>query len=340
MKHRLRRGMRRKLLEKVDRRTKFSAVTFFSEVSSEESARKLIWQMKLGSEGFSCSCGSKEYWDLKSQPEVKECSGCGKQHRLRAKTIFQNSKLPLLTWLRALHFVMQDKRGISALQLQRLLGLSSYQTAWSMLLRIRRGLGKRDEQYQLKGRVELDGAFFINDPEKLKKQHLTGNKKDAVLVAIEQKAWVDSKGRPKTRAGFAKVYVTQSTKETKKDADEFVSQAIKSGSTIATDGKLRKFKNQTTDSKVVSGDTKLVEAHLPWVHKFISNSKRWILGTHHGRIQNKYLKYYLAEYTFRFNRRHDPNSLFSRALAACCEAPGLTLPCISSKHSGQPRLVC
>jgi hypothetical protein len=285
--------------------------------------------MKLGHKGFACSCGSVSCWNLKTQPEIKECSSCGKQHRLRAGTIFENSKLPLLVWLRALHFVMQDKRGVSALQLKRLLGLSSYQTAWSMLLRIRRALGMRDEKYQLSGRVELDGAYFINDPQKLKKKHLVGNKKDAVLVAIEQKRWVDERGRIKTRAGFAKVFITQSTKESKLEADTFVRQSIKPRSTVISDARFRNFDNQNTDSKAISGNKELIESHLPWVHKFISNSKRWILGTHHGRIQPKYLRYYLAEYTFRFNRRHDPNSLFSRALAACCEAPALPLPVLS-----------
>lgn len=321
--------MRRKLLEKVDRRTKFSAVSFFAEISSEEAARELIWKMKLGEGGFKCSCGSNKCWNLKSKPEIKECASCGKQHRLRTETIFENSKLPLLVWLRALHFVMQDKRGISALQLQRLLGMRSYQTVWAMLLRIRRALGMRDETYQLKGQVELDGAYFINNTKKLKQQHYAGNKKDAVLVAVEQKRWVDEKGRPKSRAGFAKVLVTQSTKETKQEANAFVNQSVAPKSTILSDGKFKSFKNQTTVSKAVSGNKELVQSHLPWVHKFISNSKRWILGTHHGRIQNKYLKYYLAEYTFRFNRRHDPNSLFSRALAACCEAKSLSLPVLS-----------
>jgi hypothetical protein len=320
--------MRRKLLNKVDRRTAFSAVSFFAEVSSEESARALIWKMKLKDQGFKCSCGSSKYWALKCEAEVKECCVCGKQHRLRAGTMFEHSKLSLLLWCRAIYFVMQDKRGISALQLKRLLGLSSYQTAWSMLLRIRRALGLRDEQYQLKGSVELDGAYFINDPQKLKQKHYSGNKKNVVLVAVEQKRWVDERGKVKMRAGFAKVRVTQNTRE-KHEAIPFVGRNIRPGSRLVTDGKFAAgFAAYPTDAKSVSGNAELVASHLPWVHKFISNSKRWILGTHHGRIGPKYLQYYLAEYTFRFNRRHDPNSLFSRALAACTEAQPLKLPAL------------
>jgi len=321
----LRGDMRTKTLEKVDRRTKFSAVRFFDEINSEASARQFAWKMKLGEAGFACVCGESRYWQHEARAEIKQCSGCGKQHRLRAGTIFENSKIPILTWLRAIHFVMLDKRGISALQLQRHLSLGSYQTAWSMLLRIRRSLGLRDDQYQLSGKIEFDGAYFVNDPERLAQKHFSGNKKGAVLIAVEQKEWVDAKGNKKSKAGFAKVLITQSTKETKKEAEKFISKAIKPDSTIVTDGRFKDIRNYQTNSKAVSGNPQAVQEHLPWVHNFISNSKRWLMGTHHGRSSSKYLQHYLAEYTFRFNRRHDPDSLFSRALAACCEAKPLTL---------------
>lgn len=318
-----------KAFKKVDRFLKIQAHEFFIKVKTESEAREFVWEMKFGRDGYKCSrCESKEYWELECRPEIRECQLCSHQERLRVGTCFENSKKGLLVWMRALYFVMQDKRGISALQLQRMLGLNSYQTAWSMLLRIRRSIGLRDERYQLSGAVEFDGAYFLNDREKLKERHYSGNKKDAVLIAVEQKTWVDEKGRTKSKAGFAKIHITQSTKETKDEADKFVTQSIKPRSKILTDGKFKRFPNMTTVSKTISGDNAAVKEHLPWVHKFISNSKRWILGTHHGRIEPKYLKYYLAEYTFRFNRRHDPNSLFSRALAACCEAKPLTLPAL------------
>jgi hypothetical protein len=319
-----------KAFGKVDRYLKIQAHEFFSRVTSEKQAREFMWEMKFGKEGYKCSeCESKDYWSLECRPEIRECRSCGHQERLRVGTCFENSKKGLLVWMRALYFVTQDKRGISALQLQRQLGLRSYQTAWSMLLRIRRSLGVRDERYQLSGTVEFDGAYFLNDRQKLRDHYYSGNKKDAVLIAVEQKKWVDEKGREKSKAGFAKIYITQSTKETKEDAQKFVTQSIRPRSKIVTDGKFKNFQNVTTNSKAVSGDNAAVKEHLPWVHKFISNSKRWMMGTHHGRIDPKYLKYYLAEYTFRFNRRHDPNALFSRAMAACCEAKSITLPALT-----------
>ncbi len=81
-------------------------------------------------------------------------------NRLRAGTIFEHSKTDLLKWLRAIYFVMQGKRGVSALELQRHLGMKSYGTVWSMLHKIREALRQRDEDYKLKGQIELDGAVF------------------------------------------------------------------------------------------------------------------------------------------------------------------------------------
>ncbi len=139
-----------------------------------------------------------------------------------------------------------------------------------------------------------------------------------MLVAIETKDWVDSKGRPKSRAGFAKVMVGD---ETKKNAQAFVSNAIVEGSMVNTDGSpsLINLTGVDVDYRVVGTDKEILDHWLPWVHKFIGNAKVWLLGTHHG-VESKYLAQYLAEYTFRFNRRHDPNSLFSRALFACVVA--------------------
>ncbi|MCP3678987.1 MAG: transposase, partial [Gammaproteobacteria bacterium] len=68
----------------------------------------------------------------------------------------------------------------------------------------------------------------------------------------------------------------------------------------------------------------ILDDWLPWVHKFISNAKSWILGTHHG-VDAKYLAQYLSEYTYRFNSRHDPDSLLFRALGACVHATPKTL---------------
>jgi len=81
--------------------------------------------------------------------------------RVRAGTIFDSSKTSLLVWVKAIFHVMQGKRGISATELQRHLGLKSYGRVWCMLQKIRSALQQRDEDCQVgDGVVELDGATF------------------------------------------------------------------------------------------------------------------------------------------------------------------------------------
>lgn len=293
---------------------KMKAVRLYREINSEEKAREWIWDIKFGGKPFHCpACHGGGYYQHKKNPEVRECKLCHREVRLRAGTIFQKSKTPLLVWLRAIYFVTKGKRGISALELQKELEIKSYPTAWTMLHKIREAMRQRDEVYKLKNIIELDGASFG--------RRETGNQTE-VLVAIETKDWVDEKGRPKSRAGFAKVMVAP---ETKKAAQEFVNQAIQNDSMVNTDGSpsLIDLKNVDVDFQVTGNDKAILDHWLPWVHKFIGNAKTWILGTHHG-VDSKYLALYLAEYIYRFNRRHDPDSLFHRALTACVLAQPMT----------------
>lgn len=289
-------------------RMKFSRI--LRELDSEEKARAWVWLAKFQGKEFVCpKCSAESYYQHRKSPEVRECKICHFEVRLRANTIFQNSKTPMLNWLKAICFVTQGKRGVSALELQSELEMKAYGTVWTMLLKIREALRQRDEGYKLNNIIELDGATFG--------RRQTGNQID-VLVAIESKDWIDEKGRPKSRAGFAKVLIAN---ETKQEAQAFVDKSIKYGSFVNTDGSpsFRDLKNVDADYQVVAGHKPTLDHWLPWVHKFISNAKSWIVGTHHG-VGAKYLGQYLAEYTFRFNRRHDPDSLFFRALGACVNA--------------------
>ena len=212
----------------------------------------------------------------------------------------------MLTWCRAIYFVMTSKRGVSALELQRHLGMKSYGTTWAILHKIRRALQSRDEGYKLKDVIELDGTGFGNSA--------TGNQR-RVMVAIETKEWKDDKGKTKQRAGFAKVVVADETKE---NAEAFLEKNVHPKTMVNSDAGSA-FKHITkfdVDYREMDSKQHRIDKWLPWVHRFISNAKTWILGTHHG-VEAKYLELYLAEYTYRFNRRHDPNGLFHRALNAC-----------------------
>lgn len=281
-----------------------------NELDSEEKARLWIWLAKFDGKEFSCpKCNSENFYQHKKNPEIRECKNCHFYVRLRSKTIFQYSKISLLIWLKAICLMTQGKRGISALELQSELEMKSYGTTWNMLHKIREALRQRDETYKINNIIELDGGVFG-------KRH-TGNQAE-VLVAVETKEWVDKNGNKKSKAGFAKVVVAS---ETKQEAQNFVDGNVAPNATIHSDNSpsFANLENIDIAHKTVGTDKELLDSWLPWVHKFISNAKSWILGTHHG-VEAKYLGPYLSEYTFRFNRRHDPDSMFFRALGACVRA--------------------
>ena len=193
--------------------------------------------------------------------------------------------------------------------------MSSYGTTWTIFHKIRRALRQRDENYKLKDTIELDGASF--GKRKTKNQA-------KVLVAIETKDWVDEKGRAKSKAGLAKIEVVP---ESSVATQKFVNEAIEKDSLVNTDGAsaLKGVKNVDVDYQVVGAEKEVLDRWLPWVHKFVSNAKAWALGTHHF-MDKKYWAQYLGEYTYRFNRRHDPNGFFHRALTACALARPVTIP--------------
>ena len=307
-------------------------VEFFGLVDTEEEARGLFWRAKFDGKDFVCPrCCHEAYYGFQTRPEVRRCRQCGKEVRVRAGTMLEHSKKPLLVWARAMFLMMQDKRGVSALHVQRQLGLKSYGTVWGMLHKIRRALSQRDDSYTLQGQVELDGASFGREAPQRKGRRPSVPDKNKpvteVLLAVETKQWVDDKGRKKERAGFAKVAVAR---ETTIFSQKFVDDALTPGTMVNADGAAAfvGLKGFDVEQQVMAGSPERLDRWLPWVHRFISNAKDWMMGTHHG-IKAKYLPGYLAEHSYRFNRRHDPDGLFHRALTACALASPVRL-CVLS----------
>jgi len=290
--------------------TKLTTPEFFARLNTEKRARDWLWRAKFGGRAFECPrCTHHRYWELKTRPEIRKCRLCDRQVRLRAGTILEHTKLPVLLMVRAIFLVTQDKRGVSALQLKRQLRMRSYDTAWRLLHRIREAMRQRDARYRLSGVVELDGANLGSQ-----KDH--GTKK--VLVAVESKDWVDERGRPKQRAGFAKVQVSR---ESKIRAQDFVDTHVEPGSLVNTDASnaFGDLRGVDADQRVMKALPSALDSWLPWVQRWLENAKAWLRGTFHG-VGRRHFERYLCEYTYRFNRRHDLAGLFHRALTACATA--------------------
>jgi transposase-like protein len=190
-------------------------------------------------------------------------------------------------------YVTNQKVGVSALGLQRVLGLGSYQTAWTWLHNLRRAM-VRPGRDRLAGEVEVDETY-VGGVEPGKRGRSRGSK---ALVVIA--AQVDGEG-------IGRIRMRQIADASSDSLLPFVQEAIEPGSTVITDGwegyeGLRDL-GYKHKARVISGSGKTASALLPRVHRAASLLKRWLLGTHQGAVSREHLDYYLDEFTFRFNRR-------------------------------------
>jgi transposase-like protein len=220
------------------------------------------------------------------------CQQCEHNQSVTAGTIFHGTKKPLTAWFKALWWFATRKSGVNAVNLQDLLGLGSYSTAWKWLQKLR-SCTILPARKKLSGNIEADELYLGG--EQSGKRGRGADHKCAVAIAVERK------GR---KLGRLRMQVIARC-----SADELIPFAVSnvaSGSTVTTDG----WKGYSAledkgfiHKKVVQSKTEDKDSVLPGVHLVTSLVKRLILGTFQGRFDRKYLQRYLDEYVFRFNRR-------------------------------------
>jgi transposase-like protein len=196
-------------------------------------------------------------------------------------------------WFQAMWWVTSQKTGASAAGLQGVLGLGSYETAWTWLHKLRRAM-VRPGRDRLQKVVEVDETY-VGGPEE---GRIGRGAQDKSLVVIA----VEKDGR---RIGRARMRVIGDF--TANELCGFVGDVVEPGSTVRTDG-LNSYQalpqsgfvhDRIVQKKRVESASEL----LPGVHLVASLLKRWLLGTHQGRVSREHLGYYLDEFTFCFNRR-------------------------------------
>ena len=261
---------------------------FRTDEACRDYIRRLRWPA-----GFICPlCGwSGEPW--KTARGLLRCQGCQGQTSLTAGTIFEGTRKPLRTWFMAMWFVTSQKNGVSALGLQRVLGMGSYETAWTWLHKLRRAM-VRPGRDCLCGTVEVDETY-IGGPEKGKSGRETETKA-IVAVAAEENG-----------KGIGRIRLRRVEDVSADSLLPFVQGAVSPGATIHTDGwsgyaglAAAGYQHQVS---VISAGPDPAHEVMPRVHTVAALLKRWLLGTHQGGIQRQHLDYYLDEFTFRFNRR-------------------------------------
>jgi len=268
---------------------------FPDEAACVERLRKLRWP-----DGFVCPrCGGRGSVAIQTR-RLEQCRSCRYQASITAGTIFHRTRKPLRLWFLAIFFLGRHKTGISALQLQKDLGLGSYKTAWAWLHKVRSALRERPE-FRLTGLVEADETYVGARHERGAPGRTLRGKS---LVA----AVVENRGE---RAGALRLEVLPDASQP--ELGPFVRGAIdQATATVRTDGwsgygDLREHGAQ--HRAVVQGDPARATTILPWSHIVFSNLKGWLRGTFHG-VSRKHLPRYLQEFVYRTNRRWLEHDLF------------------------------
>jgi len=283
---------------------------FERRFSDDEACRQYLIQMRWP-DGFSCPrCQGRTAWPAQRGRLI--CGDCRYQATATAGTIFQDRRLPLRLWFRAMWHVTSQKHGASALGVQRVLGLGSYETAWTWLHKLRRAM-VRPGRERLQGRIEVDETYVGGLAEGKRGRGAEG--KALVAMAAQEDG-----------PGIGRIRMARVPDASSESLLGFVQASAEAGSTIHTDGwrayqGLAALGYQHEFSVLQDQGPEAATQLLPRVHQIASLLKRWLLGIHQGAVESHQLDYYLDEYTFRFNRRKSASrgKLFYRLVQQAVE---------------------
>jgi len=224
------------------------------------------------------------------------CGICGHQASLTAGTIFHGTRKPLLLWFHIMWWVVAQKTGVSASNMMDFMGFNSYETVWTWLQKLRRAM-IRPGRDKLSGVIEVDETYIGGMEIGSGKQGRGAETKTLVVVATE------CIGKKIGRVRFK--CINEASAE---NLIPFIRDNVEQGSIIITDGwkgyaPFRETKDFVHQIKTISGSGSKAHYLLPHVHLVDSLLKRWLNGTHQGKVSPKYLPFYLDEFAFRFNRK-------------------------------------
>jgi transposase-like protein len=297
-------------------------VEFQRRFPDDEACTQYLFESRWP-DGFCCPrCGNGHAWPVARRRVVWECAACHRQTSATAGTVLHKTHTPLHLWFWAAYLMSTPTPGVSALQLQRQLGLSRYDTAWLILHKLRRAM-VNPERVPLTGEVEVDECFVGGHEAGLRGGRARGEK---ALVAVG----VEVRG-----AGSGRVRMAVIDDATAATLTGFVRANVATGATVHTDAwkgylPLAKFgyPHQPRNQRAARRRGDDPDEILPRVHRVISNLKSWLQGTHRG-VSGQHLQVYLDEYVFRFNRRRTPMAAFQTLLGLGSAQPPRTYRAIT-----------
>jgi transposase-like protein len=301
-------------LNKVQYQPGFSLTEFIEQYRTEEQCEAALVQARWP-EGFQCPrCNSRLFGEIHDNRRKRyQCKDCRHQTTATAGTIFEATKVPLTRWFQAIYFITHAKTGVSAMELGRHIGVS-YPTSWKIKHKIMQAMQERDNQYLLRGIVQLDDAYLGGELSGGSSGRGSENKVPFV-AAVE----LNEMNRP------IRIKMDQVTGFTLEAIKDWSEKHVVPGSTVTTDG-LGCFRGVVQAgckhiAKIVGG---LKPKDLPlfqWLNTILGNIKTGLTGTFHAFKFNKYADRYLAEISYRFNRRFNLKTLHQRLLIAALACP-------------------
>lgn len=293
--------------------------SFSAHFGNEESCRS-HFKEERDKLGVKCSrCNHDQHYWIKSIWSY-ECKSCRSRTSLRSGTIMQGSNLPFLVWYKTMFLLSATKKGFSSKEIQKQLGLKRYEPVWSMVHKLRKAMGKRDDRYTLEGMIEMDeGYFTIESSQIAQDKGIRGRgapgKQNVAIMAESTPLEEIETGQTNRHCRYFKAKVL---------ADHYaetVNETIKS----SLDEQSIVFSDKSTSYVNIAdyvelhvtekSDKQTTKETLKWVHITISNAKRTLLGNYH-KIKGKYLQLYLNEFVYKLNRRYFGDKLFDRLVIA------------------------
>jgi len=278
---------------------------FQRRFASEEACRGYLASSRWP-DGYRCpTCRHREALELPGR-HLWRCRACGRDTSVTAGTVLHRTRIPLTHWFWAAYLVTSHTPGLSALQLQRHLGIARYETAWAMLHKLRRAMVRPDRE-PLHTEVEVDAASLGGPEAGL--PGVTGRALENTALVV---AAVEVRGKASGRIRLQVIPDASARSLT-----PFLRRHVEPGAVVRTDAWLgyaplarMGYRHRV---RARGEDPRRAGRLLPRVHRAFGNLQTWLRGTHHG-VGHKHLQAYLDEFTFRFNRRRPPPAAFQTLL--------------------------
>ncbi len=278
---------------------------------TEDKCRELLVRLRFPEGPYCLRCKGPAV-ELETEKQLFYCKDCDYQFSITSGTVFNDSHLPLTKWLLTTHLLCEAKKGMSACQIQRTVGMS-YKTAWYLCHRIRHAMAQTDKP-MLDGKVEMDATYVGGQMRG--KGHIAKNDNKEVVIGIRKRNGdLRFFHAHDAKSGTLAKYVRENISE---DVEViFTDDHIANVAAMRKAGrKNHKTINHSAGSYVVG------DIHTNTVESAFSLLKRGIMGTWH-RLSAKHLASYLEEMEFRFNRRKR-SDLFLDTLRHMVTASALT----------------